>query len=249
MFDNRYEVILADTAEARQIHYNLRYQVYCLEEEFESREAFPDQMERDTWDDNSVHFIVRCKETMEWLAAMRLVLPRQERLPLQNLCEIDSRVVSLNQDANIAEVSRICIKDTFRRNIRSDLAVVSETGVAPAEAGNQHAPARQKYKKSEIMLGLLRAASVYSRKNNISNWYFLTTPALARLMNQMNIQLIKIGSACMHRGKRYPFMADLKDSEGRLKRGCDVVEKMLTRIDLAYSAYSALQPDFNHMAA
>ena len=68
MFDNRYEVILADTAEARQIHYNLRYQVYCLEEEFESREAFPDQMERDTWDDNSVHFIVRCKETMEWLA-------------------------------------------------------------------------------------------------------------------------------------------------------------------------------------
>jgi len=48
MFDKRYEVILADTDEARRVHYRLRYQVYCMEEGFEAHDKFPDRMERDT---------------------------------------------------------------------------------------------------------------------------------------------------------------------------------------------------------
>jgi len=116
MFDKRYEVILADTAEARRIHYRLRYQVYCLEEGFEAHDSYPDQMERDSWDNNSVHFLVRSKQSKEWIAAMRLVLQRNEGLPLENLCSIDPRVMPFNHGESAAEVSRICIKNTFRRN-------------------------------------------------------------------------------------------------------------------------------------
>lgn len=247
MFDKRYEVILADTAEARKIHYQLRYQVYCLEEGFEAHENFPDHMERDEWDGNSVHFIVRSKKTMEWVAAMRLVLPQQESLPMENMCSIDSRVVPSSYDENIAEISRICIKDTFRRK-RQPVAEHGDS-ITSSDAGEKVAAGRQRFSKSEIMLGLFRAATVYSHKHDISNWYFLTTPALARLLNHMNIQLIKIGSACLHRGKRFPFMTDLKESEKYLRRGCPVVEKMFGRYDLAYRAFSELQPGYDTLAA
>jgi len=247
MFDKRYEVILADTAEARKIHYQLRYQVYCLEEGFEAHEKFPDRMERDDWDGNSVHFIVRSKESMEWIAAMRLVLPRQKSLPMEDMCSIDSRVTPANYDENIAEISRICIKDVFRRN-REPVAGIAGSNAHTA-ASEKVPGGKQRFRKSEIMLGLFRAATVYSHEHNISNWYFLTTPALARLLNHMNIQLVKIGSACLHRGKRFPFMTDLKESEKYLRRGCSVVEKMFGRYDLAYRTYSELQTGYDNLAA
>jgi N-acyl amino acid synthase of PEP-CTERM/exosortase system len=231
MFDKRYEVILADTAEARKIHYQLRYQVYCLEEGFEAHENFPDHMESDQWDEDSVHFIVRSKESMEWVAAMRLVLPRQESLPMESLCTIDSRVRPSSHEENVAEISRICIKSTFRR--KRQPVVGHDDGTACSDVDQKAAARRQRYSKSEIMLGLFRAATVYSHEHNISNWYFLTTPALARLLNHMNIQLINIGSACLHRGKRFPFITNLKESEKSLRRGCSVVEKMFSRYYLA----------------
>lgn len=247
MFDKRYEVILADTAEARRIHYRLRYQVYCLEEGFEAHDNYPDQMERDSWDNNSVHFLVRSKLSKEWVAAMRLVLPRHEGLPLENLCTIDSRVLPFHHGESTAEVSRICIKNTFRRN-RQPVTGYDDSD-ARANAAGEVVANRQRYRKSEIMLGLFRAASVYSRESDIRSWYLLTTPALARLINQMNVQLLRIGSACLHRGQRFPFFADLKESEQRLKRGCKIVEQMLSRSDLAYRTYSDFQPGYDSMAA
>lgn len=248
MFDKRYEVILADTAEARKIHYQLRYQVYCLEEGFEAQENFPDRMESDKWDGNSVHFIVRSKQSMEWVAAARLVLPRQGSLPVEGLCSIDSRVRPSNYDENVAEISRICIKNTFRRK-RQPVVAGHDGGITGSDVDENVAAGRQRYSKSEIMLGLFRAATVYSHEHNISNWYFLTTPALARLLNHMNIQLVKIGSACLHRGKRFPYITNLKESEKYLRRACPVVEKMFGRYDLAYRAFSELQPRYDTLAA
>jgi hypothetical protein len=35
MTNNGYEIILADTEESKNIHYNLRYQIFCLEKGFE----------------------------------------------------------------------------------------------------------------------------------------------------------------------------------------------------------------------
>lgn len=247
MFDRRYEVILADTAEARRIHYRLRYQVYCLEEGFEAHEDFPDRMERDNWDDNAVHFIVRCKVSMEWVAAMRLVLPRQGVLPLETFCSVDSQVIPFRCGGCIAEVSRICIKNSFRR--KHTHAAIHDSQIGTDGSGEKPLVEQTRLRKSEIMLGLFRAASVYSREHKIDSWYFLTVPAMARLITQMNIQLIKIGSACLHRGKRFPFMANLMESERRIRKGCSVVERMFSRTDLAYRTFSELQAGGEHMAA
>ena len=65
MFDNRYEVILADNEDARRIHHQVRYKVYCLEEGFEDQSHFDNNEEHDEWDSHSVHFTVRTKQTKE----------------------------------------------------------------------------------------------------------------------------------------------------------------------------------------
>ena len=42
IFDHNYEVLLANTEESKNIHYKLRYQVYCDEMRFEDKNKFPD---------------------------------------------------------------------------------------------------------------------------------------------------------------------------------------------------------------
>ena len=59
MFDDYFEVYLANNEEAKRVHYNTKYQVYCEEMGFENKANFSENCERDYWDNHSVHFIVK----------------------------------------------------------------------------------------------------------------------------------------------------------------------------------------------
>ena len=186
MFDNHFEVILADNDFSRSLNYQVRYQVYCLEEGFENAARFQTREERDAWDDNSAHFLVRSKQTNEWVAAMRMVIPKSGALPIEDMCDIHPTVRPSLSGESAAEISRICVVNTYRRNSQDK---------------------QSRVRKSMILKGLLSAAAQYSQENDIRNWYFLTSPGLARIISYMNVQLIKVGAACEHRGTRYPFSA------------------------------------------
>ena len=71
MFDQHFQVILADTERTKEIYYSLRYRVYCLERQFENPNAYPDKKECDRYDSGSAQFLVRSIESGEWLAGMR----------------------------------------------------------------------------------------------------------------------------------------------------------------------------------
>lgn len=220
MFDRSYEVVLADTEAARRIHYQIRYQVYCLEKGYED-ECSHSKYERDEWDDQSVHFIVRTKQSREWIAAMRMVIPETGPLPVEQLCRVNPIATPSFSGESVAEISRMCVIDSHRRNMHSE-------------------PPSSRRSKSVIMKGLLRAAAVYSQENNIPYWYFLTTPALARMINRLNVQLIKVGSACNHRGIRYPFLANLKDAVQEISEGCPDMSVMLKNKAAAYRRFTEL---------
>ena len=64
MFDQHYEVLLADTPKSKAIHYGIRYQVYCEEMGFENKADFPQEQEFDHYDDHAAHFIVRTKQIL-----------------------------------------------------------------------------------------------------------------------------------------------------------------------------------------
>ena len=245
MFDDRYEVILADTKAAREIHHHVRYQVYCLEEGFEDQNQFNSNEERDEWDSHSVHFIVRARQSQEWIAAMRLVVPGPAGLPIEQMCNIDP--VAKPDKNSVAEISRLCIVGKHRRRGRSTSPLQNKPGTYPriVSETTPSAPEERPH-KSEIILGLLRAAVDYSHEHNITNWYFLTTPALARIINRLCIQLIKVGSPCNHRGVRHPFIANLKEAEKQATEGSSLIADWRSKSKASYRRFSELHfPSYN----
>ena len=245
MFDDRYEVILADNEAARQIHHQVRYKVYCLEEGFEDQSHFDNNEERDEWDPHSVHFTVRTKDSREWVAAMRMVVRGPEGLPIEQMCDIDPLAAPTGD--SVAEISRLCIVDEYRRGKQTHTPSQNIATPHLYDVKEPRLPVtNERHHKSEIILGLLRAAVDYSYEHDISNWYFLTTPALARIINRLCIQLVKVGSPCDHRGVRYPFFANLREAEKQATQGCSMIAEWRKLAVKSYLRFSELnRPDFD----
>lgn len=227
-FDAHYEVVLADNTAGRALHHRIRYLVYCVELGFEDHLQFPQGFEQDHWDEHSVHFLVRTRATGEWVAAMRLVLPREGKLPIEHLCQLSTDTLPPVTPSQLGEISRLCIMDHVRRQTHS---TESSIDIATPLPYARH--------ESKIILGLLRAASSFSRRHSIKYWYFMTTPALARRISRLNIQLKLIGSVVQHRGDRYPYFADLEESERLARSKFPDIAAMLM-VDEAYRLYSEI---------
>jgi N-acyl amino acid synthase of PEP-CTERM/exosortase system len=105
------QVVVADTAASRRIHYNLRYQVFCLETGFEEASRYPDEQETDEFDAYSTAFLVRQNGSNVWAGTARLILPDDKLLPIQHMYQL-SNTLSLKQTG---EVSRLLIIGDVRR--------------------------------------------------------------------------------------------------------------------------------------
>ena len=65
------------------------------------------------------------------------------------------------------------------------------------------------------MLGVFRAGLDYSQEQGVKQWYFLVTPALARMIKRIGVPLVQLGPGIEHRGFRIPYVTDPE-------QGCDV---------------------------
>jgi len=205
MFDNHFEVFLADTHESKEIHYSIRYQVYCEEMGFENKDDFPLEQEFDKYDNNSVHFIIKHKQSEQWVGAMRLVFKTNQLLPIEQHCVINESIQKFDLSKSV-ELSRLCLIKEIRRGcndidpphgITGDRNEIKETDKIKLFNNSRI--------NRSIIWGLIYAASKYSYRNNISNWYFLTTKALEKVLRKGGLDMLNIGEPCHHRGERYPF--------------------------------------------
>ena len=67
--------------------YALRYQVYCVERGFLDPTSYPDQRERDSYDEISLHYGLYSLDD-QLAGTMRLVRGRLNQLPLAEHCEL-----------------------------------------------------------------------------------------------------------------------------------------------------------------
>ena len=214
MMSKNFEVILADDQWSRQIHYQLRYQVFCLETGYEDPAQFPDGEEKDEWDDNAAHFLVKERGSGQWVAAMRLVLPSDQTLPIEKRVAIES---SLRRDQrHCAEISRLCMVGHYRRRLQGRVMPCgSQLSGNPRNGGVQSEMLKQQ-RTAEILQVLLKAAVAVSCERAIGYWYMLTTRSLAKIASYVLPMDMKLaGPSCSHRGERYPFFVDV----GQVIRG------------------------------
>ncbi len=218
MFDDYFEVFLADTKEGREVHYNIRYQVYCEELGYEDTANFPDQQEYDKWDsqndeDNrSSHFLVRLKHTGEWIGAMRVV-HHDKILPLQEISSLDHEI-----DSPAIEISRLCLVKEIRKPfVQNAYGINEDKSNEPSllDAQEDDAQVKNFYSnpkvKSTIIWGLFNAALKYSVVNDINKWYLLTNKALVRVIGRQGFAIEQVGETCEHRGKRSPYRFDVEE--------------------------------------
>ena len=240
MFDNYFEIFLADTQEGREIHYNIRYQVYCEELGYEDSKKFPDQQEFDQWDpkddqdQQSILFLVRLKHTKQWIGAMRLVHYNGHNLPLEENTSLNH---AINSPA--IEISRLCLVKDIRKPYLKNAYGIDENNTdenSPNTADEEGDSIKLFYSnpkvKSTIIWGLFHASSQYSIANNIKKWYLLSNRALARVIKRQGFRVEQVGSSCEHRGQRAPYCFDVDEIQSN---------PVWDNFNKTYQLYSSLQ--------
>jgi N-acyl amino acid synthase of PEP-CTERM/exosortase system len=213
MFDNHYEVFLADTRESKEINYSIRYQTYCEEMGFENKDDFPRELEFDDHDQHSAHFIVRHKSTGHWVGAMRLIFQSSQPLPIAQYCNLKDKI-DKNDTKQSVELSRLCVVKEVRRSF-ADIAPpngIENKSEVIKEAYKEKLSHEQQKDNRSIIWGLFNAVTEYCYANNIQTWYFITTTALAKILRKGGCNILNIGVPCYHKGKRYPFKKDVLDT-------------------------------------
>lgn len=234
LFDDTYEVILADTETSRAIHRKIRYQVYCLERQFENPADFPHGEEHDRWDHHAASFIVRHRASWQWVAAMRIVLPYAATFPLEALhCLDPARKVGLPR-RQLGEISRVCV-------------IRSPTPHARNPHLNWEFGHVNQDRESEIVLGFIRTLIIYGLDRGIEHYYLLITGALARLLRRLGMVLHPVGGPIEHRGWRTPYRMGVRESMVSLCRQSPAVRDLFARQGLAYQPFSMFDDDIDDL--
>lgn len=198
-FDDHYQVFLANGVHSEDLHFAVRYRVYCEERGFEDSQQFPEGLEHDRWDPFSFKFIVRCRRSGDYVAAMRLVRSSCGQLPLHSHCRVTPEWGVQLPEQGFVELSRLCVLSSHSSNF---------WGMKRAIKGAAYEPG--------IFWGMVRAAFSVSQDEKIGHWYFLTSAALARRLQQCMIHTDQVGGPCELNGIRHPYLVDVERSRQRI---------------------------------
>lgn len=236
MFDERFEVFLADTDFAQCINKQIRYRVFCLERGFEDPDNFPNGEEQDEWDQQAAHFIVREKSSGRWVASTRIIHPKPSLLPVEQHNSLSPGFLTGIDRNEIGEISRFCI---IRQNIltNSGFSQVSRSQfdwIGAVDSKFQY----------EITWGMLRAVTYYGLAHGLEYSYMFITNSFARLLRRMGIVLYQSGMMTEFKGQRAPFLVDFSESIPSVSVKSSQVRELFMNKHLAYLPVVGLDHEY-----
>ena len=212
-FNNRFAVVTADTAALQKQAHRLRYQVYCIENNFEDPLDHPTEHEMDEFDARSVHSVIIDRPSKEVTATVRLILPDPDAIensfPIQKVCShpmLQSHKIS--HVARSAEISRFAVSKEFSRR-----AVDGH----PLQR-HRESPNERRADMPNITLGLMNGIVRMSSEFDITEWFAVMEPALLRLLARFGIYFSPIGPMVNYHGMRQPCHANVKCLLDRVRK-------------------------------
>lgn len=208
-----FQRIFANTPELIRESYRLRYQVYCLERQFENPAQSPDGLERDGYDHHSLHGILRHRATGTAIGTMRWILHKAEAgtrsFPLYEVCQ-DPRMRS--EDflplERTAELSRFAISKEFRRRASDGVCGLTRHAV---ERDNREPI-------SNIALHLIAFALQIAFTRGVEYGVAAMEPTLLRLLRRFALTFEPLGPLVQYHGWRQPCYAHLPSLMAQVKR-------------------------------
>ncbi|WP_179954316.1 PEP-CTERM/exosortase system-associated acyltransferase [Denitrobaculum tricleocarpae] len=215
LFNYWFEAKSAKTSEAIEQAFRLRYQVYCVENDFEDPEEHPSGLEIDAFDAHSVHSLLIHRPSQTTVGAVRLVLPLREMahcLPIHDLVETEALPFPV---ATSAEISRYAISREFRR--RSGEERYADINWHELESKQQFSNRRI---MPHITLGLMQNVLRMAIEHGVSHLCAVMEPALIRLLSRFGLNFHSLGPIVNYHGMRQPCFASLDELllSSRLKR-------------------------------
>jgi len=214
-FQDYFRVVPAVTEKLVEEAQRIRHQVYC--EELGWEPVKEDRLERDYYDQYSLHCLLRSVSRESFVGCIRLVLPTDDGiglgLPMQKSCGDKlypghpDPVALANRE--VAEVSRLAITSDFRRRRHEKGKVVSFPDQEAGLSDRRKFP----YIPVALYLGMMEIAA----QRNINILYFLTEPLLAKHFGRLGGELEPVGEGVEHRGLRVPYLMDVEKVMSRAR--------------------------------
>lgn len=208
-FGQHFEIVRATTPELLDHVFALRYQVYCVEKQFEDAAANPGERETDAYDQRACHSLLIYRPTGEVAGTVRLIPPRGEGddpdFPIQTACgELKTWPPRLMPAAACGEISRFTVAARFRRR-------ATDTLYGDAAASGQTGPVPDRRSYPYVTIGLLRAVYEMSLEAGLSHWCAIMDPALLRLLARLGVHFNPVGPLVDYHGWRQPCHAKRDD--------------------------------------
>ncbi len=206
-FQEFFTVQIASTAEEKSKVYGIRYRVYCDEFGYESIDKFPDEEEKDEFDDFSLHCLIMHKRSGLPAGCVRLVPAFDDQnkavsLPLELHCNdsLDHEYINgLNLDRQtVCEISRLAIDCLFRRRTGEELTRFGEVSGLDCTKQEQRT-------FSLIAIAAFLAGNALTHISGKTNMFAMMEPFLPRMMKRSGINFTKVGSDMDYKGIRAPY--------------------------------------------
>ena len=225
-FNRHFRTVPADTPDLIRRAQEIRYQVYCVERQFENPADHPDHREKDKFDAHSVHSLLVQQATGHAVGTVRLVLPRRDApaasFAIQRV--VERTVLAPLPIATTAEVSRFSISKQFRDLTAETLSGAERVGPSTA----------LKWTSPLMSLGLIQTLVAMSARHGITHWCALMEPKLLRMLAAMAIHFKPLGPLVEHHGIRQPCYCHVATILDRVKHDRPMFWQILTdggRID------------------
>lgn len=192
---------VASTPQELDEVFKLRYDVYCEETEFLSKEENLGGRERDRFDDHSVQALLSYLPTADYAGTLRIVLPQPDKpgadLPARLACDALNQIGDELPLETTGELSRFAVASKFRKRDNDTLYPGVESGETDPRRVLPH-----------ITLGLMHSAFEITKQNNLTHLCAIIDPLLLRLLRRLGITFQKVGGLVDFHGLRQPVYYD-----------------------------------------
>lgn len=207
-YEKLFVTIPADTPELQEEAYRLRYQVYCVEREFEDPTQYPDGLERDRYDKHSVQALLMHRMSRRTIGTVRLVLQSRRAnghsLPFYSVCHdrLPKHDNFLPRETT-AELSRFAISKAFRQR--------TDDGAYGVSYGLGELDEDPRRVIPSVTLGLMTAALQMGTLHGVEHVCAIMEPSLLRLAARFGFHFERFGPPIDYHGLRQPCYANVEE--------------------------------------
>ena len=196
----------------------LRYQVYVNECGFEKAEDHPGGLEKDEYDQHSIHLYACSKHSEDVVGVARLILGSERSLPIESHFSIHQLPPGVRREQT-AEVSHLAISKEFRCRALERVFGSAEQGVGkqtPLRKENIRDLRRRC--EHQLVRGLYLSLYRESKIRELTHLFTIMSKGLQMILKRWGICFEQIGPARDYHGIRAPYLINIKDIERSLQK-------------------------------